>query len=498
MEKVQFARTWANGSARVRVYRATSASTIDAPVFDDLSFPNGAISLAARQTLDTTGLGLDAEHVGRAHTVTFAFDLRHDRLAFDQTIPAFDRRTRSSPVEDALHVSAGDRWSPSDRWDVAASAHAVLARLSPGSGSAYGVGAIDPRLALAYRLHSGDRVRIAADVSSQLPKPLELAPPNAAGSQLAPERATSVELAYERARASTLHAAVFVKRETNLVDVLPSNLRVAGAAFGIARNAGELRAHGAELAFRNGPLALSATYVRAFSSSASQFGLNDLNAPAIAAHHLFPAGYLPDFAVTGSLRLHAGRTTIVPAISYQTGYPYGNGRSVWAFGPDGRPQRVPNDDHVNPGAAYWFLRDPAQPHDSMTNPYIGSMRTNEGDDPNTLRSTPQILVSLHVEHVLSRRATLVLDASNLFANVRPTQLMNNPYLIGPPGYAGNDPARAAYYGALLGGGAYSLGNGVPTNDGTTPSLPWTYGRDGYVASSYPEARSVRLTLQLSW
>jgi hypothetical protein len=496
VEKIQLARAWSNGSARVRAYRATSGSTIDAPFFDDLSFPNGAISLATRQTLDTMGLGLDAEHVGSRHTATVALDARRDRLAFDQTIPTFDRRTRSSPHIDALLVSATDRWS-NGRWDVAAGLHGILARLSPGDGGSYGAGAIDPRLAVSYRLGTNGRLRIAADVSSQLPKPLEIAPADGLLPRLAPQRARSTEIAYDRAGASTLHVALFSKRETNLIDVLPSNLR-AGGAFGIASNAGDLRARGAELAYRNGALSLNATYVRAFSSSASQFGLNDLNAPAIAAHHLFPVSYLPDLVSSASLRLRAGRTTIVPTISYQTGYPYGNGKMVYVFGPDGAPLRVPNDDHVNPGVAYWFLRDPAQPFDPAGNPYIGSMRTNEGDDPNTLRSTPQILVSLRVLHQLNKRATLVLDATNLFAFSRPTQAMSNPYLIGPPGYAGGDPARASWYGAALNGDPYTLGNGVPTNNGSTPSLPWTYGRDGYVPSSYPEARSVRLTLQLTW
>jgi hypothetical protein len=34
-----------------------------------------------------------------------------------------------------------------------------------------------------------------------------------------------------------------------------------------------------------------------------------------------------------------------------------------------------------------------------------------------------------------------------------------------------------------------LGNGIPTNDGVTQAVPWSYGTAGYVAQSYPLART---------
>ena len=42
---------------------------------------------------------------------------------------------------------------------------------------------------------------------------------------------------------------------------------------------------------------------------------------------------------------------------------------------------------------------------------------------------------------------------------------------------------------------YLLGNGVPTNDGVSQALPWTYGRAGYVPEGYAMARSVRVGLR---
>jgi hypothetical protein len=82
------------------------------------------------------------------------------------------------------------------------------------------------------------------------------------------------------------------------------------------------------------------------------------------------------------------------------------------------------------------------------------------------------------------------------ANFTPSAYQVNPYLIGPPGYAGGNPLYAAAYQAVGGFSApYVLGNGVPTNDGVHQALPWTYGRGGYVPQGYPLGRTVQLRLQ---
>jgi len=89
---------------------------------------------------------------------------------------------------------------------------------------------------------------------------------------------------------------------------------------------------------------------------------------------------------------------------------------------------------------------------------------------------------------------------NLFANANPTQTQGNPYLVGPPGYTGG-----TYAGALctqVGGGPacattapYVLGNGIPTRDGRTQALPFSYGTAGYIPSSYPNARAIYIRLR---
>ena len=63
-------------------------------------------------------------------------------------------------------------------------------------------------------------------------------------------------------------------------------------------------------------------------------------------------------------------------------------------------------------------------------------------------------------------------------------------------YAGGNPLYAIAYQAAGGYNApYTLGNGVPTNDGVHQAVPWSYGRAGYVPQGYPNARTLRLKFQ---
>ena len=297
--------------------------------------------------------------------------------------------------------------------------------------------------------------------------------------------------------------------------MLPFNFRTAISSgtnpngLGVPSNVGNLRANGVELYLKNGGFSLDSNLVRAFSSSASQFAYNDLNAPAIAANHLFPVSYQPDFTTELSyeFRDRTKRLRLTPSVSYSTGYPYGNGKKVYEFGPGDVPIQVPNDNYVNPGANYYFLKNPSEPFNALTNPYIGNLGTNEGDDPNSLRSTPQILVNLHVEGDITPRLTAILDVANLFGNFSPTAYQNNSYLIGPPGYKGGNATYANCYGQILAGTVpcapglpagttpYTLGNGVPTQNGVTQAVPWNYGTDGYVPQSYPLGRTLQIRLR---
>lgn len=511
IEKIQLLRSYDHSYARLRLYQSRYGSATDAPFFDDLSFPNGVVSYFGRQSGVLTGIGLDAKSYASArHQTSFGVELRRQVSALSQVVPTLDERLDSNPTLTSALAYLADDWSPSPAFSLQGALRARTTHVQRSDGNRYDATSVDPHVSAVLR-HGASALRLAYDHTTVPPKPLQTerfnsARPNAPFVALAPESGDTYAISLERGSAGNrMRLTAFSKDERNRIDVIPTNFRNSvtsgsnpATAFGVPQNVGALLANGLEFSAERGPLSIGATYVRARSSSASQFGLNDLNAPAIAANHLFPAGYVPDFSAVATYRFKAGRVTIAPTLSYQTGYPYGNGRKVWTYGPNGVPVQVLNDNHVDPGFSYYFLRDPGVAYDPVTNPIIGTLGTPEGDDPNTLRTTPQLLASLHVEAPLSRRVTLLLDVANLFANASPTQYLGNPYSIGPPGYTGGNPAYAAWYGQVLGSGVpYTLGNGVPTNDGRTPILPWTYGTAGYVPSSYPEARSVYLRLRVT-
>jgi hypothetical protein len=101
-----------------------------------------------------------------------------------------------------------------------------------------------------------------------------------------------------------------------------------------------------------------------------------------------------------------------------------------------------------------------------------------------------------VEGDLSPRLTAMLDVVNLFATATPTQLQGNPYLIGPAGYSGGNVLYEKAYGAQYCKKClYTLGNGVPTNDGQSPAVPWQYGLGEYVPEAYPMARTALIRLR---
>ena len=521
IEKVQLLRSYEHSYARARIYRSQYGSTTDAPFFDDLSFPNGVISYQGSQAGVLTGIGLDVKNLASArHQLGYGVELRRQTSTLAQTVTPYgfvptDQASfaanaellNSNPVLTSTLGYLSDLWSPSDGFSLQGALRWGSTHVERSDGTRYDVGALDPHFSAVFHL-PGSAVRLAYDHTTVAPKPLQAERFSSAQSgapviDLSPERGDSYDLSFERGGgANRLRLSLFSKDERDRIDTIPTNFRNSvpsgsnpGTVFGVPQNVGALLANGIELAADHGPLSLSATYTHARSSSASQFGLNNLNAPAIAANHLFPAGYVPDLSAIATYRFRAGRVTIAPSLSYETGYPYGNGRKVWISDPNtGKPIQVLNDNHVNPGYSYYFLKDPSLAYDPVTNPIISSLGTPEGDDPNTLRSAPLLLASLHIEAPLAKRVTLALDVANLFGTTTPTQLQGNPYMIGPPGYTGGNAAYAAWYGQQLGGGSYTLGNGVPTNDGVTPALPWRYGTGAYVPASYPEARSVYLRL----
>ncbi|GAC1311473.1 MAG: hypothetical protein NVS2B3_02950 [Vulcanimicrobiaceae bacterium] len=510
VQKIELQRSYDRATARLQAYGSEYGSETRAPFFDDLSFPNGPVAYYGNQNARLFGLGLDIAAVAsREHEIGYGAEVRTQISNLDQIVPTLDNHLISHPILNSYLGYVTDRYAPTSRVALTTTLRANGTWIVRSDGHRYGVSSVDPHLGLTYTFAPKTALLVTYDHTTQAPNPLEAERLDAQTPfvALAPESGDALQIALQRTGAVRAKIGYFAKNERNLVDVLPFNFRGAtqsgdnASGVGVPTNAGNLLVHGLEFSVATGGFSLAGTYTRGFSSSASQYGYNALNAPAIAAHHLFPLGYIPDLSAVASYEFHpAHGLTISPSLSYESGYPYGNGRSVYTFGPDGGAVRVPNDNHTNPGFNYYFLADPSKPFDASTNGYVGTLGTPEGDDPNTLRSRPQLLASLRLRAELGRSTSLVVDVVNLFANANPTQVQGNPYLVGPPGYAGGTYASSLC--TQLGGGPtcattapYALGNGVPTRDGRTPALPFAYGTAGYVPSSYANARAVYLRLQ---
>jgi hypothetical protein len=514
--KAQWLHSGDHSLSRVQLYQSQSGSSAGGPFWDENGWPDGSISLSESQGVREEGLGYDLEDfVGARHDLRFGAEYRTNTSFLNQVVPTADEHITSRPTLISYLAYLGDTWNVTPRLELTGTARWTDAHIIPNDGSIYDVGALDPHAALAYKLGAGLAVRATYDHITVAPLPLEadrvdstnvdqngnLAPFVA----LAPETASDFTYSLEGGGRTQFRFTYYQENEANLIDVLPFNFRSALAAgvnpngVGVPSNIGFLRAHGAELWVKNGGLTLDANYVSAFSSSASQFAYNDLNAPAVAAGHLFPVSYLPSLSGTLSYEFDVPgrRVRITPSLSFESGYPYGNGKEIWIFDPvTDKPEHVPNDNYYNPGYNYYFLANPGLPYNAATNPYIGNLGTPEGNDPNTLHSPWETFVNLHAEGDISPRLTAILDVVNLLGNASPTAYQGNPYLIGPPGYAGGNANYESAYEAAGGYSApYTLGNGVPTNDGQTQSVPWQYGRGGYVPQNYPAARSVQLRLR---
>jgi hypothetical protein len=522
---LQWQHTGAAVFSRVQLYQSRYASSAGGPFWDENGFPNGAISLSETSWQQQYGLNLDNDAVLGDHHVRFGAELRTNSSSLQQVVPTADEVITSSPTVQSFLAYAGDTWTLGSRLSLMASGRLTSSHFLPSDGYAYSDTALDPHLGASYRIGGSYAVRVNVDHITVAPAPLEVDRTDSTNVQpdgapapfvpLAPQTANDQTYAIEGGTTTRFRLTYYAQSERNLIDVLPFNFRSAVDAgldpngVGVPTNVGNFRSHGAELYVRRGGFALTANAVRAFSSSASQFAFNDLNAPAIAAGALFPVNYIPDFSAKLSYEfpLLRRRLRITPSLAYATGYPYGNGKMVWVFDAAGKPVQVPNDNYVNPGANYYFLANPSAPYNATSNPFIGNLGTNEGNGPNTLRSTPETFVNLHVEGDLTPRLTIVLDVANLFGNFAATAYQSNPYLIGPPGYKGRNSTYANCYAQILAGtspcapglpaGAtpYTLGNGVPTSNGVTQAVPWTYGSAGYVPQSYPMGRTFTLRLR---
>ena len=418
VEKLQWVHDWPHSLGRLQLFQSQIAAVANGPEWDDLSFPDGVISLYSTQNQREDGIGYDFEDQANDKT-DFRAGAQYDvnTSSIYQIVPTVPQIVTAAPRLNQYLVYMSDTWSVTPNFSAMGSLRYVgqRAQTSDNPPVIYGDGALDPHLALAYTFAGLNGLRATFDHNSVPPLPLEVQRGGGANGAvpsfpLAPETSDDYAFSYERGGRTQVRLTYFIELEQNVIDVLPTNYRNAlnagenPNAIGVPTNAGQLRSHGLEFWVHNGGFTLNANYNHTLSSSIYQFAFNDLNTPAILAGHLFPANYIPNFTATASYEFDflRHRLRVTPLLSYESGYPYGNGTMVWEI-VNGKPVEVPNDNFVNPGYNYYFLKNPARPYNATTNPYIANLGTNEGTDPNTLRTTPQTLASLHVEEDLSPR-----------------------------------------------------------------------------------------------
>jgi hypothetical protein len=509
--KGEWTHTGEHSLERVQIYQSFFGASANGAFWDDNGFGQGAISLVSDNTGHTTGVQFDATNTNTRNTFGYGFEHRIDNSDLDEFVPTNDEYAHSNPTLQTNLGYLGDTWQATSRLALTGTGRVFTTHIIPDFGYSYDVGALDPHFSASYKLGSVYALRATFDHNTVAPKALETDLTDTTNEKsngtfpfvpLTPERGNDFTYSFEGGGRTQFRFTYFQKFEKDRIDAVPPNLREAvqngvnPSDIGVPGNVGDLRANGFEVYAKNGPLTLNANLVRAYSSSSSQFSYNGLNDAALLVGHLFPVSYLPDFSATLAYEFKpAPRFRISPELSFESGYPYGVGEKLWVL--EGKNAvLVNNDNNVNPGGNYYFLKNPANPFNAATNPYVATIGGPEGADPNSLRTPPQTLMNLHVEGDISKRLMVVVDVTNFLGDFSPTQLITNSYLVGPPGYKGGNPVWAAYYGAAAGYSTpYTLGNGVPTNDGVHQILPWTFGTAGYVGESWPNARALQIRLR---
>ena len=487
-------------------------------VGSDNTFPIGWDSYSGSFWNDVHSLGVDVTDSGSAkHEIAYGFDLRLAHTDLNQVEAIIDDHTTSLTRSNGVSGYVSDRFALSNRLELLGSLRAQNVheeRLRDGHG--YTIGVVDPHVGVAYKfghfafLANYDRI-------SQAPLPYAIDRfDSVTPVPYAPvtfENGHHFVYSIEARGRINARVSYWRKNEYNRLDILPASLAVQSSStsvsaspssIGLPANLGLYKAHGADFELSSGKLHMTGTYTREIGLDSSQYSLNQVNPAQVFSGGLIPGSFFPDFSSTLSYAFKlGGKTTIAPQLSYESGMPYGNGRKVYTTLADGSYAFVNNDNHVNPGYAYYFLKNPAQPFDATSNPYTASINNTEGDNPQTARLAPRTFLSLHIEHRISKRISLSLDGTNLLNFTGPIELLSNGYAPGPPGYTGGDPLIAAWmsqqFSQRLGqyrGLPYILGNGIPTIDGYHPQFgpQFNYGTGPYVTAALPYRRTINLTM----
>ena len=150
--KVQWLHTSAHALTRVQAYRSQFGSVAGGPFWDDLSYPNGPISLFAQQGGREYGLGFDVDDVASArHDVRYGAAYRVNVSSLDQVVPTADEIIRSHPTISTSLAYLGDTWTAA-RLQLAATMRLNGTHIRPSDGTPYDVVSLDPHASASYRL----------------------------------------------------------------------------------------------------------------------------------------------------------------------------------------------------------------------------------------------------------------------------------------------------------------------------------------------------------
>ena len=290
VEKLQWVHDWQHSLGRFQIFQSQTGALAEGPEWDDLSFPDGVISLYSTQWQREDGYGYDFEdQAGAKHDLRAGAQYDVNVSSIFQIVPTVPQTVTAVPRLNQYLAYVSDTWSVTPHFSVLDALRYVGQHAQTSDGVAYGDGAVDPHLALAYTFAGLNGLRANFDHTSAPPLPLEVqrsvAGDTASSFPLAPETEDVFAFSYEHGGPTQVRVTYFAQFEKNVIDVLPENYRSnAGQnpnAIGIPTNAGMLRSHGIELWANAGGFTLNANYNRTLSSSIYQFAFNDLNTPAI-------------------------------------------------------------------------------------------------------------------------------------------------------------------------------------------------------------------------
>jgi len=105
--KAQWLHTSAHATARLQIYQTQFGSSAGGPFWDDLSFPDGVISLSSTQGGRLSGTSFDVDrYAGGHHHLLYGLEYRIDNSFLHQVVPT---GLGSHILEDHLHPRVAGR-----------------------------------------------------------------------------------------------------------------------------------------------------------------------------------------------------------------------------------------------------------------------------------------------------------------------------------------------------------------------------------------------------